>query len=281
MTPSVVIYTDLDGTLLDHHDYSAHSALPVLDMLKERNIPIVPATSKTFAEVIEVRRELNLAGPFIVENGAAVFVPSDMNLRCPIGSKLEGGFWSREFGVKRQVLEDVLEALDMSSKHHFKSLTQMSTDEISELTGLSPAAAARARDRYYSETIDWRDSAESLAVFSKTLVDIGFTVSRGGRFIHLMGPNDKSIAMQWLHSKFKKEVDAEILSIAAGDAPNDLGMLEAADHALIMPSAAGLTLSLRKKSNVWRSQTEAPDGWAESIARIVADLPLTQDSAHG
>jgi len=88
MTYPDVIYTDLDGTLFDHHDYSATAALPLLAELKQRCITVVPATSKTFSEVVELRRELDLDDPFIVENGAAVFVPATMNLRCPIGSKL-------------------------------------------------------------------------------------------------------------------------------------------------------------------------------------------------
>ena len=282
MTYPAVIYTDLDGTLLDHHDYSATAALPLLAELKQRCIKVVPATSKTFSEVVELRRELDLDGPFIVENGAAVFVPATMNLRCPIGSKLEGDFWSREFGVSRQVLEDVLDALDMGSKYQFKSLTRMSVDEISKLTGLSPSASAAAKDRRYSETIDWRDTPERLIEFSNTLTDIGFSVSRGGRFIHLMGPNDKSIAMKWLHGRLRKEIDVDMVSIAAGDAPNDKAMLEAADYALLMPSATGIELHLSRESNTWHSRSSGPGGWADSIGQILAELsPTTKDSLYG
>ena len=102
-----------------------------------------------------------------------------MNSRCPIGSKLEGGFWSREFGVSRQVLEDVPDALDMGSKYQFKSLTQMSVDEVSELTGLSPSASARLEIVATQKQLIGA-TPERLAEFSTTLTDIGFSVSRGG-----------------------------------------------------------------------------------------------------
>ena len=49
---SAVIYTDLDGTLLDHHAYAFDEALETIKALKDRGIPIIPCTSKTRAETI-------------------------------------------------------------------------------------------------------------------------------------------------------------------------------------------------------------------------------------
>ena len=44
---SAVIYTDLDGTLLDHHTYSFDAARSTIAALSERGIPVIPCTSKT------------------------------------------------------------------------------------------------------------------------------------------------------------------------------------------------------------------------------------------
>jgi len=52
----LVVFTDLDGTLLDEETYSWEAAEPALAMLRERGIPWVMVTSKTRAEV-EVLRE--------------------------------------------------------------------------------------------------------------------------------------------------------------------------------------------------------------------------------
>ena len=49
----MLVFTDLDGTLLDHHDYSYDAALPTLRRLKKANIPLIFNTSKTAAEVEE------------------------------------------------------------------------------------------------------------------------------------------------------------------------------------------------------------------------------------
>ena len=70
----LVIFSDLDGTLLDHATYEAGPALPVLARLRAMGVPLVLATSKTGAEVVEVRARLGLAGlPAIVENGAGLW----------------------------------------------------------------------------------------------------------------------------------------------------------------------------------------------------------------
>jgi hypothetical protein len=46
-----VVFSDLDGTLLDHETYSFDAARPGLDALKSRGIPLILASSKTRAEM--------------------------------------------------------------------------------------------------------------------------------------------------------------------------------------------------------------------------------------
>jgi len=263
-----VIYTDLDGTLLDHDTYSADEARVVLSGLAARDVPVIPATSKTFAEVAHFREQMGLNHAFIVENGAAVYVPMDLNIRCPIGSKIFESYWVREFGVRRQALCDVIEALDMSSRHNFRSLNEMRPSEVADITGLDIDSAKRAQIRLYSETIDWRDSTESLREFTKTLTDIGFVVSQGGRFVHLMGPNNKGIAALWFHNLLKREWTPDLASIAAGDAPNDREMLENADFALVMRNDRGTPLSLERTGPTSFSQGSGPSAWSEGIKEI-------------
>ena len=88
MSELPVIFTDLDGTLLDHDTYSAEEARSVLEKVTGKGIPVIPATSKTYSEVVEFRDSMNLKHAFIVENGAALYVPMDTDIRCPMGSKL-------------------------------------------------------------------------------------------------------------------------------------------------------------------------------------------------
>ena len=46
-----IVFTDLDGTLIDHNTYSYESAIISLNLLKEHNIPLIFCTSKTRTEI--------------------------------------------------------------------------------------------------------------------------------------------------------------------------------------------------------------------------------------
>ena len=81
MSELPVIFTDLDGTLLDHDTYSAEEARSVLEKVTAMGIPVIPATSKTYDEVVEFRDSMNLTHGIIVENCAARYVPKDTDIR--------------------------------------------------------------------------------------------------------------------------------------------------------------------------------------------------------
>ena len=87
-----VLFTDLDGTLLDHDTYSWAPALPALNELKLRGAAVVLCTSKTRAELMRLRTELRLNDPFITENGAGVFIPEGYFGQPVAGTTLREGF---------------------------------------------------------------------------------------------------------------------------------------------------------------------------------------------
>ena len=70
-----VVFTDLDGCLLDSVTYTYEPAAPALEALRAQDIPLVLVSSKTRAEIEPLRKQLDHHDPFMVENGAAVFVP--------------------------------------------------------------------------------------------------------------------------------------------------------------------------------------------------------------
>ena len=70
-----LIFSDLDGTLLDHYSYQSTAAQPTLKQLHDAKIPVILNTSKTLAELNIIRAELELETPFIIENGAAIYIP--------------------------------------------------------------------------------------------------------------------------------------------------------------------------------------------------------------
>jgi mannosyl-3-phosphoglycerate phosphatase family protein len=51
------------------------NATKLIELLKERNIPLILASAKTRLEQNRVREDLDLSDPYIVENGGAVVIP--------------------------------------------------------------------------------------------------------------------------------------------------------------------------------------------------------------
>jgi len=82
---ALLIATDRDGRLLNHADYNYQATFPAIAALRKRQIPLIPVTSKTWAEVAALRRALPLTSPFVVEKGGAIFLAAS-DERFALGS---------------------------------------------------------------------------------------------------------------------------------------------------------------------------------------------------
>ena len=73
-----LIFSDIDGTFMNHKNYS-YSILKKYILLLKDNCQLIFNSSKTFEEMNELNKSLNLRSPFIVENGACIFFPKNYN----------------------------------------------------------------------------------------------------------------------------------------------------------------------------------------------------------
>ena len=139
-----VIYTDLDGTLLDHHTYSFEEALETVHALRDRGVPIVPCTSKTRAETAELMHAAGLFGPMIVENGAAIWVPGDWGLSRPLAATGTSEAWCHSLGPSRGMIRRQLAILSVEWGNRYQSLCDLSDKQVMAITGLDAESAARS-----------------------------------------------------------------------------------------------------------------------------------------
>ena len=267
-----VIYTDLDGSLLDHYTYEATPAKPLLRQLDQLGTPIIPCTSKTVAEVIPLCRSLNLSGPFIAENGALICVPTSWPIPIPKNSGRNGAYWSHCMGYPRSALRAVLDSLPTPWADRYQPLVDLSVDDVMALTQLDARAAARALRRDFTETLVWHGSDTDFDTFSTLMTDRGLQCVRGGRFVHLMGPNNKARAMEWLQLAIGHYLGGEVVSIGIGDADNDRSLLEATDIALLVKSPVHAFPVLDRTDNTFHSRLCGPEGWVEGVETIMTTL---------
>ena len=268
----LILFTDLDGTLLDHHSYSAAAAAPALSELERLHIPWIPNTSKTFAELQPLRQSLGHSGSFVVENGAAIYLPADFS--CEETLEMDSGYQVKRFGQRR---DDLLAALNpLHSRYRFHNFAQMSVQQLSELTGLNELESSAALQRKYTEPMLWRDTEAALVDMRLELKSQGLSLVRGGRFVHLMGQHDKADALSWLKLQYENR-GISAVTVALGDGENDIEMLNAANISVVIRSPVHPLIQLAKSKTVRVSTAIGPEGWNQEVLQILSEY--NRDSA--
>ena len=270
MRKQLVVFTDLDGTLLDHHNYSWSAAAKTLNTLKGLGVAVIPNTSKTFAELLPLRQELELDTPFIVENGAAVNIPHGFFPAKPTETVWQQDYWVRAFSMTKNHWIALLNQLPEDFAEMYQGFSQMSVQEIVAATGLSEDKAQQASQRQYGEPLLWKGTDLDKASFYQAMAAKGVNPVEGGRFVHIGGDNDKGAAMAWFMREYQRQYsEYHCISVALGDGQNDLAMLEAADLSVCIRSPSHSGLSLSKKQDVFFSQHYGPAGWSEVMEQII------------
>lgn len=259
--------TDLDGTLLDHDTYSFEDARPALEILRQSRISVVLCTSKTRAEVEVWRRRLGNQDPFIVENGGAVFIPAGaLPFRAPSALTV-GEYEVLQLGTPYSTLVEGLREAARESGCRVLGFSDMLPGEVAEACNMSVDAAALAKRRDYDEPFLIHDTDRTgflLAAIERR----GLRWTRGGRFHHITGENDKAKAVELLAGLYR-ELDPRLTTIGLGDGPNDVSFLLKVDIPILIRTP--LVDKLRAAVPRARvTQHSGPRGWNQAILETIA-----------
>ncbi|WP_404343837.1 HAD-IIB family hydrolase [Pseudoalteromonas mariniglutinosa] len=279
-----VIFTDLDGTLLDHHSYQCEAIKPFLAKLASLGVTVVFNTSKTFAEVTAIQTQLEHRHPFIVENGAAVYIPKGYFSLKPIGCDEYQGYWRYAFTDSNQQLHRDLHQYAAEFSEHYQFFSNMSPERIAALTGLNSEQSQLALTRQYSDPVYFTGSDTERDALQKIMTAQDYQVLIGGRFMHMSKGNNKGIAQNWLVGQLKKQLRKPLTVIALGDSHNDVAMLTAADIAILIYNPSS-TVQTEIKQKAWQiSEQPAPAGWIQEVSALTpikALFATQQEQSHG
>ena len=263
----LVVFTDLDGTLLDHYTYDYRPALPALEQLKALGAGVVLASSKTWAEMAPLHQALGLTDPLIAEGGAGIFVPPAHPLadQAPC-EQLEGGWRVWSVGRKLEEFADKLE--ELKRRHNARGFTDMDTAEIARITGLSMSQAERAAKRLFSEPVSV--AAQREQAFMAEAEAMGLSARKGGRFVLVSCGADKGRATQLLLDYYRRGHPG-IVAVGLGDAPNDEPMLARVDIPVLLARADGGFAPLNL-CGLRRISPGGPQGWNKAIETILREF---------
>jgi mannosyl-3-phosphoglycerate phosphatase len=155
---NLLVFTDLDGTLLDHNSYSFNAAKAGLERIRCKQIPLIFTTSKTRPEIEQLQAALQIREPFIAENGGAIFFPDGYRK-----FKIDAGFRSPPYTIIQiGATYSEIRRFFCSVKERFKlkGFGDLSVAEIEHLTGLSYEQAALAKQREFTEPFQIEDDTK-------------------------------------------------------------------------------------------------------------------------
>lgn len=260
-----IIFTDLDGTLLDETRYSYAEAKPALSVIAVGNIPLILCSSKTRAEIEVYRQKLHIAHPFISENGGGIFIPHGY-FTFSFAAEEGHGFRLIELGLPYAEIRKSFVRLREQTGAKVRGFADMSVAEVASLTGLSAEEAALAKQREFDEAFVFDGATDER--FLRAIESAGLRWTQG-RIFHLLGGHDKGRAVQLLLSMYRQQY-GEVSSIGLGDSLNDLPMLQAVNQAVLVRHGDGRFDRRVELPNLFRTVLPGPAGWNDSVLQWLA-----------
>jgi len=257
-----LVFSDLDGTLLDHDTYEYQAAREGLALLRRRAVPLVLVSSKTCSEMEILHRELNLEGPFIFENGGGIVWPEAKNDPEYIGLA------ASELKEKKAVLETVLGETALF-------ITDMDIEDIMAYTGLTRERARLSKLRLTSLPFlipsGKNISREILEKMNGDLIRMGLSITKGGRFYHFLSArSDKGSAIRRVIGYYRDRSGGEMVTIGIGDNENDIAMFRVVDIPVAVRRKDGTIMEVAME-NIRTMKGTGPEGFSEAIQTIIGD----------
>ena len=270
---NLVVFTDLDGTLLDHANYQWSAAQPALEELARRGVPLVMVSSKSRIEILSLLRNFGRRDPFVVENGGAIYVPVRYFPFAIEEAELStGGWWRISLGTQYRKLVEELEAAARAVEVPVLGFSQMSPSELADFAEFGIADARRALQREFDEAFlivsgDQRAWPRLGAEIRRR----GLRATRGTRFYHIMGENDKGAAVRRLETWFRSSCGSRVRFAGLGNSPNDIPLLRTVDVPILVARPGGHydEETYTAVPRVRRADGVGPEGWNRAVLRLI------------
>jgi mannosyl-3-phosphoglycerate phosphatase len=257
----LIVFTDVEGTLLDSHTQQWQPASEWLLRLRQHQVPVVLCSSKTAAEMMLLQKELGLGSqPLIAENGAVIQLANDWE---------DDEMFPRLItGSPHEEIQHILQQLRENDGFKFTTFSDVNAQEVAEWTGMNLKHAELARLHEASETLIWRDSDEKMLAFTEILASLGLQFVQGARFWHVLDERGgKAQAMTWLLGRYQQREGFRRVSIGLGDGPNDAPLLDNTDYAVVVKGLSRDGISLRDDTpeRAYHTLASGPTGWREGL----------------
>ena len=259
---TIVIFTDLDGSLLHRDTFKFDTIKDYIKSLVNRGVIIIPNSSKTEKEIEKFIEELGVNLPYISENGSSIHGLNLITSNFP--DKL---ILSRE---KAELLKIFENKVPEKLKEKCFQISKMSKKEKENILGQKDERLKDALNRKYTLPFLFNGDKNEKNRLLKILNSNSLSLQEGGRVYNLCDNINKVKSMNRVIKILKKTED-KIKTIAVGDNFNDLEMLRNCDIPCLVFNDK-FKLDQININNLIFSNKPSPEGWADVIKMALVKL---------
>lgn len=245
----IIIFSDIDGTILEGSSFE--KSKPSLQEMAEKKVPLVFVTSKTAAEVEDLKKEMADQGieinhPYVVENGGGIFVPKNyfsfsLEEIKPEGSEIrivEDGYWLTFGQADYEQLREELRAIATAAGAEIVGFGNWTDEELAKDSGLNLNQAHLAKIRQFDEPFKILIGQPEIAnQMASRIRAAGYEYHQGGVYHHISTPQDKKRAVEALMAFYRKQFE-QAYFVGLGDAPADESFVSICDTGKIVSGPA-------------------------------------------
>ncbi len=193
---TVVIFTDLDGSLLHRDTFKFDTIKDYIKSLVSKGVIIIPNSSKTEKEIEKFNEELGINLPFISENGSSIhglnLITSNFPDKLILSRKKEELFKIFENKVPEKLKEKCFQISKMSKK------------EQENILGQKNVKLKDALNRKYTLPFLFKGDKNEKNKLLKVLNSNSLSLQEGGRVLNLCDNINKVKSMNRVIKILKK-----------------------------------------------------------------------------
>lgn len=262
MNNKVIIFTDLDGSLLDRKKFHFGIAKQYIHELIARGILLIPNTSKTEEEIKSFLKELNIKIPFISENGSAIHninlikktLPKKITLARP--KKIIYKIFNKN--IDKSIIEKCDFVFKMTKKNQTKVL------------GLKGKKLEASLQRKFTFPFVFKGSSKQKQILLNNSNKLGISFQDGGRVINLGDKVTKGLALKKIVKLLKQNEKKKLSTIAVGDSINDISMLNYSNYPCIISNRS---IKIKNKNTLFTNKP-APMGWITIVKKAMNKIEI-------
>ena len=168
--------------------------------------------------------------------------------------------------------EKIIQAPPKELRDNYRGFGDMDATEIAKIAGLALDVAGLAAQRSFSEPGLWSGDAADLDAFLRYLMQHGVKAHEGGQFLTLPFGQTKADQMTNLIAQMNPRH-----TVALGDAPNNVEMLQATDFGIVVADLNPDPLPMLRgeaSGQIIRTDAAGPVGWNKAVVDLIARLDM-------